>query len=146
MQIIMKTVKDLLADKGDQVWSVSPDQSVLEAISLMAEKNVGALMVVQDSSLAGIVSERDYTRSIVLQDRSSKGTTVREIMTENVTTVEPQHTIEDCMTLMTEKSFRHLPVLQDGKLVGVLSMPDLVRAVVAEQQNTISQLKDYISQ
>ena len=142
----MKTVKDLLAVKGDQVWSVSPEQSVLEAISLMAEKNVGALMVLQDSSLVGIVSERDYTRSIVLQNRSSQGTTVREIMTENVSSVGPHHTIEDCMTLMTEKRFRHLPVLQEGILVGVLSMPDLVRTVVAEQQNTISQLKDYISQ
>ncbi len=142
----MRTVKDLLAVKGDTVWSVSPDQSVFEALVLMAEKKIGALMVVEDSEIAGILSERDYARSVILMDRSSKTTKVREIMSDKVLSVQPDHTIEACMALMTEKGFRHLPVLQQGKLVGVLSMQDLVRSVVEEQKHVISQLESYINQ
>lgn len=142
----MKTVKDLLVGKGSDVWSISPERSVLDAITLMAEKDIGALMVLEGTALVGVVSERDYTRSIILQDRSSRDTTVSEIMSDQVTYVEPHHTIDDCMNLMTKKRFRHLPVLQDKTVVGVLSMPDLVAAVVDEQRDTITQLENYISQ
>ena len=141
----MKTVQDLLSAKGDAVWSIAPDQTVYDAIALMSEKNVGALMVVENGELKGIVTERDYAREVVLRDRSSRTTKVSEIMTGNVTSVTPKQGIDDCMLLMTEKRFRHLPVVDQGKLVGVLSMPDLVRAVVEEQQYVIDQLENYIS-
>lgn len=142
----MKKVKDLLANKGSTIWSVTPDVSVFEAVKLMAEKHIGVLMVVEKGELCGVVSERDYARRVVLLDRGSKTTLVREIMTERVVFVEPEQTIQDCMALMTEKSFRHLPVMDDGKLIGVLSMTDLVRALVADQQYVISQLENYINQ
>ena len=142
----MKNVKDILAKKGSTIWSIGPDQSVFEAVKLMAEKRIGALMVLDDGELCGIVSERDYARSVVLLERASKETLVREIMTSRVVFVEPTQTIQDCMALMTEKRFRHLPVMDEGKLVGVLSMPDLVGAVIADQQYVISQLENYINQ
>lgn len=137
----MKTVSDVLARKGRDVWSISPDESIFEAITVMARKNIGALMVIEDTNLLGIVSERDYARRVVLRNRSSKSTHVREIMTTNVTSVTPQQTIEICMSLMTHNSFRHLPVVEKGGVVGVLSMPDLVREIVEEQKSKTHQLE-----
>jgi len=140
--ITMKTVADLLKVKGDAVWSVKPEQAVIDALKLMSEKNVGALMVVENDKLIGVVSERDFTRNVVLQDRSPANITVMEIMSGDVISVEPDETLEQCMALMTERGIRHLPVLEHGRLVGVLSMPDLVRIIVEQQQFTISQLED----
>ena len=142
----MQTVKELLSNKDTAIWSVTPEQSVFEAVALMAEKNIGAVMVLDSGKLCGIVTERDYARSVVLLDRSSKDTTVAVIMSKRIVFVKPEQTVTDCMALMTEKRFRHLPVLDDGNLIGVLSMPDLVQAVLAEQQYVISQLENYISQ
>ncbi|MEE9333649.1 MAG: CBS domain-containing protein [Granulosicoccaceae bacterium] len=142
----MKRVKDLLAQKGSTIWSIAPEESVFEAVKLMAEKRIGVLMVLEEGELCGVVSERDYARRVVLLDRGSKTTMVREIMTDRVVFVEPEQTIQDCMSLMTEKHFRHLPVMDEGTLIGVLSMTDLVRAQLADQQYVISQLENYINQ
>ncbi|MGB1257049.1 MAG: TusE/DsrC/DsvC family sulfur relay protein [Thiolinea sp.] len=139
--ITLQTVQDLLAVKGDSVWSIAPEQGVIDALRLMSEKDIGALMVVEQGRLVGLMSERDYTRDIILKDRSSKTTKVKDIMSENVCTVAPDETLDHCMALMTEKSFRHLPVVKAGQLVGVLSMPDLVRIIVQQQQFTISRLE-----
>ena len=142
----MKRVRDVLAEKGSAIWSISPEDSVFDAVKLMAEKRIGVLMVLENGELCGVISERDYARKVVLLDRGSKKTTVREIMTERVVFIESAQPIEDCMALMTENNFRHLPVMDDGKLVGVLSMTDLVRALLADQQYAISQLERYINQ
>ena len=131
----------MLTVKGDAVWSIEPDQGVIDALKLMAEKDIGALMVVEQDRLVGLMSERDYTRDIILKNRSSMSTQVKDIMSENVVTVAPDETLDQCMALMTEKGFLHLPVVDDGRLVGVLSMPDLVRIIVQQQQFTISQLE-----
>ena len=139
--ITLQTVKDLLTVKGDAVWSIEPDQGVIDALKLMAEKDVGALMVVEQGRLVGLMSERDYTRDIILKDRSSMSTQVKDIMSEGVVTVAPDETLDQCMALMTEKGFRHLPVVEGEQLVGVLSMPDLVRIIVQQQQFTIAQLE-----
>ena len=141
----MSKVKDLLAKKGSTIWSIAPDESVFDAVSLMAEKRIGVLMVLDNDELCGVVSERDYARRVVLLDRGSKTTLVREIMTKRVVFVEPEQTIQDCMALMIEKSFRHLPVMNEGKLVGVLSMTDLVRELLADQEYVIAQLENYIN-
>ncbi len=140
--ITMKTVDDLLKVKGDAVWSVKPDQAVIDALKIMSEKNIGALMVVENDKLVGIVSERDFTRNVVLQDRSPSDTKVMEIMSGSVISVVPEDTLDHCMAIMTEKGFRHLPVLDYNGLAGVLSMPDLVRIIVEQQQFTIAQLED----
>ena len=140
--ITLQTVSDLLAVKGDEVWSIEPDQTVFDGLGLMSEKNIGALMVVKNGILVGLMSERDYTRNIVLQGRSAMSTKVKEIMSESVFTVAPDETLDHCMALMTEKGFRHLPVIKARQLVGVLSMPDLVRIIVQQQQFTISQLEN----
>ena len=139
--ITLQTVQDLLAVKGDSVWSIEPDQGVIDALELMSEKNIGALIVVEQGRLVGIMSERDYTRGVVLQNRSTMDTKVKDIMSENVFTVAPDETLDHCMALMTEEGFRHLPVVKDDQLVGVLSMPDLVRIIVQQQQFTIAQLE-----
>ncbi len=139
--ITLQTVGDLLAVKGDEVWSIEPDQTVLDGLGLMSEKNIGALMVIENGKLVGLMSERDYTRDVVLKSRAPSETKVKDIMTSNVVTVAPDDTLDQCMALMTERHFRHLPVLNDGKLAGVLSMPDLVRIIVQQQQFTISQLE-----
>ena len=141
----MSKVKDLLAKKGSTIWSIAPDESVFDAVSLMAEKRIGVLMVLDNDELCGVVSERDYARRVVLLDRGSKTTLVREIMTKRVVFVEPEQTIQDCMALMIEKNFRHLPVMNEGKLVGVLSMTDLVRELLADQEYVIAQLENYIN-
>lgn len=142
----MRTVADLLRDKGSnhQVFSISPRHTVLEAITLMAEKGIGALIVVEEDKVAGIVSERDYARKVVLMERSSYNTEVREIMTAHVYTVSPNDRIERCMTLMTEKRLRHLPVIDGNRILGMVSIGDLVKDIIHSQQKMISQLESYI--
>src|SRR6266571_5949178 len=141
----MKTVAQLLRTKGQQVLSVSPDMPVFEALGVMADKNVGALLVVEGEELVGIFSERDYARKVILKGKTSKETPVREIMSSHVLYVRPEQTIEDCMALMTDKRVRHLPVLDQGKLVGVISIGDVVKALIDEQQFIIEQLQNYIT-
>lgn len=140
----MKTVKQLLQAKGDTVFAVAPGDSVLEAIRVMAEKGVGALVVLEAGRLAGMVSERDYARKVILHGRSSQDTPVREIMTAKVITVQSVQTVEDCMALMTAHRIRHLPVVDGGKLAGVLSIGDLIKEVIADREETIKQLESYI--
>jgi CBS domain-containing protein len=139
------TISEILDDKGSQVWSVCPDTIVFDAIQMMADKNVGALAVLDGDRLVGILSERDYTRKVVLLGKSSKSTQVREIISGQVVTVTKDSTVEDCLKLMTKHRVRHLPVLQDGKLTGLVSIGDLVNAVISMQRTTIEQLQTYIS-
>ncbi|MGY4494789.1 CBS domain-containing protein [Pseudomonas sp. TE3610] len=143
----MKTVAELLklkAQHNQQVHTIGPDQMVVDALRLMAEKNVGALPVVQDGAVVGIVSERDYARKVVLLGRSSVGTPVRDIMSAKVITVDPHKSIDDCMNMMTDGHLRHLPVVEDEQLIGLLSIGDLVKQAIAEQADLIRQLEQYI--
>ena len=140
----MTSVAHLLHAKGHAVWSVPPAASVYEAIKLMADKGVGALLVMEGQRLVGIVSERDYARKVILQGKSSRDTPVREIMTDKVFYVRPEQTVEDCMALMTAHRIRHLPVLDDGQVRGVVSIGDLVKAIISEQEVRIQQLEQYI--
>ena len=141
----MATVKQLLKEKGHDIWSIGPEASVYEAIELMADKEVGALVVMEGDSLVGVLSERDYARKVVLQGRSSKGTKIKEIMTSRVAYARPEQTVEECMALMTDKRIRHLPVMDGDELLGVISIGDLVKAIIEEQQHVIEQLEQYIS-
>ncbi|HEY7656145.1 MAG TPA: CBS domain-containing protein [Burkholderiales bacterium] len=140
----MKTLKQLLDAKGREVYTISPEASVLDALRLMAEKSVGALIVTEAGKIAGVISERDYARKVILHGKSSHELRVRDIMTSKVITVGPRQTVEECMALMTEKRIRHLPVTEGERLIGVLSIGDLVKEVIAEQQQTIQQLESYI--
>jgi len=140
----MKTVRQLLQSKGGTIYSVAPGTRVFEALELMAEKEVGALLVLDDGKLAGIISERDYARKVILHGKSSHDIAVREIMTGKVVTVQPDQTVDQCMALMTNKRIRHLPVTEDDKLLGLVSIGDLVKEVIAEQEQTIRQLESYI--
>jgi CBS domain-containing protein len=141
----MQTVRDVLRRKGNQVFVICPDATTYDALVLMAEHNVGALLVLDEQSrLSGIVSERDYARKVALYGRSSRTTLVREIMTEAVHRVRPEQTVEDCMALMTEHRVRHLPVLDGGELIGVISIGDVVKAIITEQEFVIEQLQSYI--
>jgi CBS domain-containing protein len=140
----MTTVRQLLDRKGRAIFSVAPGAAVLEAIRAMAEHQVGALLVMEDETLAGIVSERDYARKVILRGRSSAETPVRDIMTSAVITVQPDTTVDKCMQLMTDRHVRHLPVVDAGRVVGVVSIGDLVKAVIAEQRQQIEQLESYI--
>ncbi|HEX6062802.1 MAG TPA: CBS domain-containing protein [Longimicrobiales bacterium] len=140
----MKTVRQLLQAKGGAVHSVSPDARVFEALKLMAEKEIGALLVTEGGALVGIISERDYARKVILHGKSSHDIPVREIMTSNVVTVTPNQTVDQCMALMTSKRIRHLPVTEAGRLVGLVSIGDLVKEVIAEQEQSIKQLESYI--
>ena len=142
----MDTVHKLLENKGYDIWSVGPDASVYKAIELMAEKGCGALLVMNGPELAGIISERDYARKVILAGRSSKSMNVHEIMTTAVLTAEPSHTVEHCLAVMTDNRIRHLPVVDDAKVVGMISIGDLVKAIIAKQQFLISQLEQYIKQ
>jgi CBS domain-containing protein len=141
----MTTVRQLLEGKGEEYWSIDPDASVYDAIVLMAERQIGALLVMRGESLDGIVSERDYARKVILKSRSSRDTAVREIMTSDVVRVSPDDTVQHCMSLMTDGRLRHLPVVENGKVIGVVSIGDLVKSIIAEQQFTIEQLSSYIS-
>jgi CBS domain-containing protein len=140
----MTTVRQLLDRKDRAVFSVGPEAPVLEAIRAMAEHHVGALLVMSGEVLAGIVSERDYARKVILRGRSSSDTPVRDIMTSPVLTVAPETSVEQCMQLVTDKRVRHLPVVEAGRVVGMVSIGDLVKAVIAEQQQQIEQLESYI--
>lgn len=140
----MKSVRQLLAGKTGALCTTGPRERVIDALKLMAEKNVGALLVVEDDRLVGIVSERDYARKVILNGKSSHDTPVREIMTERPVCVQPDNSTEECMALMTEKHIRHLPVIEHGKLIGMLSIGDLVKETIAEQQFMIQQLESYI--
>ena len=141
----MLTVRELLAKKGSEVWSVSPDATVYDALQVMAARNVGAVLVLDDGELAGILSERDYARQVILKGKASRDTPVRDIMTTSVVSVSPDRTIDDCMALMTERRIRHLPVLQSDVLLGVLSIGDVVKAVISEKEFHIEQLESYIA-
>ena len=141
----MRTVRQLLDAKPAEIVSIGPDAPVIEALRRMAEREIGALLVMEGPALVGIVSERDYARKVVLQGRASKDTPVREIMTAQVRTVAPADTVEHCMQLVTDRRIRHLPVLDGGRVVGVLSIGDLVKAVIEEQQQTLDQLQRYIA-
>jgi CBS domain-containing protein len=140
----MITVRHLLDLKGRELFSIGPEDPVLEAVKLMAERHVGALLVMRGGTLAGIVSERDYARKVVLLGRSSSGTPVSQIMSSPVVTVTPENSVQECMRLVTERRIRHLPVVEGGRVVGMISIGDLVKAVIDEQQHTIEQLESYI--
>ncbi len=141
----MRTVGQLLKDKGHEVWRVAPTTTVYDALGLMAEKGIGALIVSEGDVIAGLVSERDYARKVILEGRSSRDTPVSAIMTRAVLYATPEQSIPDCMSIMTEKKIRHLPVLEDGQLIGMISIGDLVKSIIAEQEFVIGQLETYIS-
>lgn len=141
----MKTVSQLLQIKGAAVWSIGPEAWVIDALKLMAEKEIGALVVVEAGQVVGILSERDYARKVSLRGKSSKTTRVGEIMTERVVFVRPEQTVEECMALMTSKRIRHLPVMADDKLLGLISIGDVVKEVIAHQEFLIGQLEHYIT-
>ena len=141
----MKTVKQILDAKGREVWSVGPDDTVYDAIKLMADKSIGALLVLRDGKLKGIVTERDYARKVVLTGKSSSDSPVKQIMETSVLCVCPNQPVEECMALMTEKRVRHLPVVNDKRVEGIVSIGDLVKAVISEQKFIIEQLENYIT-
>ncbi len=141
----MHTLRQLLGSKTPEVHAVAPGDSVFDAIRMMAEKGIGAVLVMDGSRLAGIVSERDYARKVVLHGRSSSETPVREIMTADVFTVSPQHTVEHCMQMVTEHRIRHLPVVENDGVIGVISIGDLVKAVIEDQKVQLDQLQRYIA-
>jgi len=141
----MITVKDMLDQKGHKTWTIGPEAKVFEALELMAKKGIGALIVVDpNEEIVGIISERDYARKIVLMGRLSQDTPVKDIMTKEVYGVHHETTAEECMALMTDKHFRHLPVCKEGKLAGVISIGDVVKAIMADQKVTIENIENYI--
>ena len=142
----MKLIKQILETKGYDVWSIAPDAPVFEALELMAAKQVGALVVREAGRVVGIISERDYARKIILKGRTSQETPVKEIMTSTVIYVTPGQTVESSMALMTEKHIRHLPVMVDDRLIGIVSIGDLVKAIISDQKTLIQQLENYILQ
>ena len=141
----MTTIAQILTNKGQDVWSTRPADLVLDAIKTMAEKGVGALPVMDGDKLAGIFSERDYARKIVLEGRSSRDTAVNDIMTRDVILASPDQSIEECMSVMTENRIRHLPVVEDDRVIGIISLGDLVKVIIIEQKELINQLERYIS-
>jgi CBS domain-containing protein len=147
----MEMVRQLLKKKGHHIWSIGPDASVYEALELMSKKEIGALVVMEfvdtakGARILGVVSERDYARNVILKGRLSKDTRVREIMTTRVVHAHPDHSVQECMEIMTEKRVRHLPVLEEGSLLGVISIGDLVKSIMSEQQFMIEQLEHYIT-
>ena len=141
----MKSVEKVLRTKGSEAWHIAPQATVYEALQLMAEKEVGAILVLEEGEVVGIFTERDYARKLILKGKFSKDTAVRELMTQDVLYVEPQNTIEDCMVLMTKNRVRHLPVMDNGKLAGIVSLGDMVKHIISEQESTIAQLEKYIT-
>ena len=141
----MSIVRQLLEHKGYDVWSVEPGTTIYEALELMADKNIGAVLVIKDDELAGIFSERDYARKVVLAGKSSREMTVGEAMTDQVFCVRPDQSVEGCMGLMTDKHIRHLPVLENNRVIGVISIGDVVKSIISEQANTIQHLENYIT-
>ncbi len=139
------TIGDLLMEKGQFVYTITPEQSVLDALAIMAEKEVGALIVIESGRIAGMVSERDYARKVVLQGKASRATPVREIMTAPAITVTPDRSVRECMQIMTDARVRHLPVMDGGKLAGVVSVGDLVKWIITAQQHAITHLESYIT-
>jgi CBS domain-containing protein len=139
------TILSILESKSSEIWTIDPEATVYDAIALMAEKSIGALLILSEGKLIGILSERDYARKIILQGRASKSTLVREIMTDSPITVTPRHSVDECMRIITHNRVRHLPVMEGDKLVGVISIGDLVNAIIAEQAHTIDQLHTYIT-
>ena len=141
----MNDVSGLLTNKGNDIWSIGPDASVYDAIKMMAEKGVGALMVMEGPKVVGVISERDYARKVILMGHSSRETKIKDIMTTRVVYANPDDSVQECMALMTDKHIRHLPIMEGEKLVGVISIGDLVKSIIAEQRFTIEQLEQYIS-
>lgn len=141
----MGAVKDILASKGNETFTITPDTSVYQALELMVQKNVSALLVMENDKLAGIFTERDYARKVALKGKSSKDTLIGEIMTGNLITVSPDSTIDECMELMTGKYIRHLPVVDNDKLTGIISIGDVVRRIIQEQKSLIGHMEQYIA-
>jgi CBS domain-containing protein len=141
----LHSISDILRQKGREVWSISPDASVYDAIEMMSDKQVGALLILSEGKLAGVISERDYARKVILKGKSSKQTLVGEIMTTPVISVTPRHSVDDCMTLMTNHRVRHLPVVDGEQVAGVISIGDLVKWIISAQGETIHQLENYIA-
>lgn len=141
----MYTVSQLLQTKKGDVWTIAPESTVYEALVLMAQKNIGALVVVSGDKVVGIFSERDYARKVVLMGKSSKSVTISELMTKGVLYVSPSDTIENCMAIMSDKHFRHLPVLEEGRLVGLISIGDVVKAIIRDREFVIRELERYIT-
>ena len=142
---LVDTVRSVIKQKGQDIWFVSPNVWVYDAIETMAEKHVGALLVIAEGKLVGVISERDYARKVILQGKSSKQTQVKEIMTSPVIFAVPEHTVEDCMRIMTNNRIRHLPVVEDERVLGVVSIGDLVKWIISAQEETIHQLQHYIA-
>ncbi len=140
----MKTVRDILREKGDTVYSIAPDATVYEALALMADKNIGGLVVLEKDQIVGLISERDYARKVILKEKHSQDTPVRKIMATNVITVDPDKDIEECMELMTDHRIRHLPVIADEKLSGIISIGDIVKEIITHKEYIIEQLENYI--
>jgi CBS domain-containing protein len=142
---LLVPIRTLLARKGGQVWSIKPEATVYDAIEMLADRGVGALVVLEGEKLAGVISERDYARKVILKGKSSKDTRVNEIMTREVVTVSPEDTVEHCMEVMTEKRIRHLPILEGGKVVSVISIGDVVKWTISAQEEAIQQLENYVT-
>jgi CBS domain-containing protein len=140
----METVGDILKGKSREIWSVSPQTSAYKALEVMADKEIGALLVTEDNKLVGIFSERDYARKVILKGKASRETAVSELMTRSVFYVKPEHTLVDCMSLMTSKHFRHLPVLDNDHIAGIITIGDVVKAIISKQETTIHDLETYI--
>jgi CBS domain-containing protein len=141
----MQTVAEILRDKGSEVWSISPDDVILNALTIMATKRIGALLVMEQGKLVGIVSERDYARKVALEGRSSRESKVREIMSHKVLCARPEQTVQECMALMSDKRARHLPILDHKEIIGIVSIGDLVKSIIADQQFEIENLQYYIT-
>ena len=141
----MTTIAQLLNAKGDQIWSVEPKATIFEALEIMSEKEIGALLVMEDGKLTGIFSERDYARKVILKGKSSKETLVEELMTKKVFYIDSQNTINDCMAMMTAKRIRHVPVIEDNQLMGIVTIGDVVNQIISEQEVTINHLENYIT-
>ena len=141
----MTTIAQLLNAKGNQIWSVEPKATIFEALEIMSEKEIGALLVMEDGKLTGIFSERDYARKVILKGKSSKETPVGELMTKKVFYIDPQKTINDCMAMMTAKRIRHVPVIEDNQVMGIITIGDVVNQIISEQEVTINHLENYIT-